>query len=114
MRRPWRVDPADRHRRRPAPAADAAPRQGLRHEGPFQMDQGGAEKPKQCFIVKKYTVTQLVGHIGLGTAFLELATRVYYLPGLELARKQSPNRYDRLTVSRCRKVAHPPPKSDFK
>ena len=29
-----------------------------------------------------YTVTQVVFHIGLGTAFLEVDTRVNYLPGL--------------------------------
>ena len=31
----------------------------------------------------KYTLTQLVAHIGLVTAFLKVATRVYYLPGVD-------------------------------
>ena len=61
-----------------------------------------------------YTVTHLVGHIGLVTAFPEVATRVYYLPGLDsicssaqqskgACKETVTKRYDRLchSVSEC-------------
>ena len=61
-----------------------------------------------------YTASLFLVHIGLATAFPEVATSVHYLIGLhgsctsarqpslkELARKQSPNRYERVAGTRC-------------